>query len=261
MNTLSADDLLARYRKAVERRARWESLWRDCYAYALPQREHTPQTSGTVASQTTALFDGTAPDAVDQLAASLLGELTPPWGEWFALIAGAEASPDASLDAGPALERVNTIIRRHFEHSNFAIEMHQCFLDLVTVGSACLMFEESPVGEPSAFHFTAVPLNQVTFEESPGGRLDTTYRRLELDHRALLARFPDALIPEHDASSKKQSSGRGEPEKIAVIETVMPKITVIDTQPLWNRARATIPARGYWPREFSLNRLLLTSGG
>ena len=55
-------------------------MWRDCYAHALPLRS----AFGTTATRTAdPLFDGTAPDAVDQLAASLLAELTPPWSRWF----------------------------------------------------------------------------------------------------------------------------------------------------------------------------------
>ena len=34
----------------------------------------------------------------------------------------------------------------HFDRSNFAVEVHQCFLDLVTVGTACLLFEEEKIG-------------------------------------------------------------------------------------------------------------------
>lgn len=223
MGTCSAENLLARYHKAVERRSRWESLWRDCYTYALPQREHIPSGQNVGATRTATLFDGTAPDAVDQLAASLLGELTPPWGEWFALAPGREVSPEASADAGPTLDRVTAIVRRHFEHGNFAIEMHQCFLDLVTVGSACLMFEEAPAGAPSAFHFTAVPLSQVAFEESSDGRLDTTYRRSELDVKSLRARFPEAALNDLSHGAKGGASESDDTEKLAVVEIVTPE--------------------------------------
>lgn len=217
MDTASADTLLARHQKAVGRRKQWEPLWQDCYAYALPQREHSVEgmLPGPGSTRTAVLYDGTAPDAVDQLAASLLGELTPPWGEWFALAPGGEASPEASNDAGPVLEHVTGIIRRHFEQANFAIEMHQCFLDLVTVGTACLMFEEAPPGGPSAFHFTAVPLSQVAFEESPDGRLDTTFRKTQLDRRGMHSRFPQAGLPEHAGTADS-------PEIFTVVESVIP---------------------------------------
>ena len=266
MDTLSADDLLARYRKAVERRNQWEPLWQDCYAYALPKREHSPTASGPGSTRTAALFDGTAPDALDQLAASLLGELTPPWGEWFALVPGSEASPEASADAAPALERVTSIIRRHFEHANFAIEMHQCFLDLVTVGSACLMFEEAPSGRSSAYHFTAVPLNQIAFEESPDGRLDTTYRRSELDHRNLRARFPHAELSDYANVSNGNTSGAGDTEKFAIVEAVIPEengfsYTAVLETGVGNNSGARILATGTFPQSPFINFRWLKAPG
>ncbi len=266
MDTLSADDLLTRYRKAVGRRSRWEPLWQDCYAYALPQREHTSSASGPGSTRTATLFDGTAPDAVDQLAASLLGELTPPWGEWFALVPGGEASPEASADAGPALGRVTAIVRRHFEHTNFAIEMHQCFLDLVTVGSACLMFEEAPPGEPSAYHFTAVPLSQVAFEENPNGRLDTTYRRSELDHKSLRARFPHAELSDLDSALNKDISSIGEAEKFTVVEAVIPEengfsYTAVLETGAGNNSGARILATGAFPQSPFINFRWLKAPG
>ncbi len=213
----------ANYRRARERRERWEPLWRECYAYALPQQDGISAQTTPGTSKTVNLFDGTAPDAVDQLAASLLGELTPPWGQWFALSAGSEASPQAAAQAQPALDQANAAIRGHFERSNFAIEMHQCFLDLVTVGTACLLFEEAPLDQPSAFKFTAVPLAQVAFEESADGRLDVTYRRTELSPEAFAKRFPHAAQQDTDKQDINTStSGAANERRIAVIESVSP---------------------------------------
>ena len=42
-----------------------------------------------------------------------------------------------------------------FRSVELAVEMHQCYLDLVTAGTACLLFEEAAPGESSAFRFTA----------------------------------------------------------------------------------------------------------
>jgi hypothetical protein len=217
MTDKNSTQISNRYRRAVERRSKWEALWRECYAYALPQYDGISQSTNPGENRTATLFDGTAPDGVDQLASSLLGELTPPWGRWFSLTAGSEASPEASADAGKALKFVSNTVRGHFERSNFAIEMHQCFLDLVTVGTACLLFEEAPVGESSAFRFTAIPLGQVAFEEGQSGGLDTTYRRSELSHEVFAGRFPNARLPDPG------KSGESELQKIAVIESVTPK--------------------------------------
>lgn len=183
--------VIARYGRAMERRDVWQGLWRDCYAYSLPQLDGISQNGSPGNNKTVNLFDGTAPDAVDQLAASLLGELTPPWGQWFVLSAGSEVSTEAAKRAGPALESATQTIRSNFERSNFAIEMHKCFLDLAVIGTACLLFEEAEPGGPSAFKFTAVPLSQVAFEESEDGLLNTTFRRSELDKTTFAKRYPD----------------------------------------------------------------------
>ncbi len=217
MTEVNTTHVVRRYKKAMEQRSKWDELWRECYAYALPQHDGISQSSSSGVNKTASLFDGTAPDGVDQLASSLLGELTPPWGQWFSLTAGSEASAEAAAEAAKALEFVSETVRGHFERSNFSIEMHQCFLDLVTVGTACLLFEEAPAGESSAFHFTAIPLGQVAFEEGQGGRLDTTYRRSELSHDAFIQRFPDATRPNHDETSVS------EPQEISVIESVVPQ--------------------------------------
>jgi len=215
MTDLTPQSVIQSYQRAKDRRRTWEAHWNDCYDYTLPQRNPNNQ-AGSKASDK--LFDGTAPDAVDQLAASLLSNLTPPWARWVGLMPGADVNDKDREIVAPKLEKVAGILQSHIDRSNFAIEIHQCFLDLVTVGTACLMLEESPLGEASAFRFTAVPLFDVVFENDAGGRLDGTMRRMELTRRELKQRYPDA--PE--MGEEKASIIGGEETRIAVIEAVFP---------------------------------------
>ncbi|MCW9039552.1 MAG: portal protein [Rhodospirillales bacterium] len=216
-NGLSARQVLDGWRRAQARRAPWESLWRECRELSLP---HHGSTGTKTASP---LFDGTAPDAVDQLAASLLANLTPPWARWFAL------EPDADCDAqtrdllSPVLDHAGQTLKSHFDRSNLAVELHQCFLDLVTVGTACLLMEEAPVGGgigggDSAFTFCAVPIGQSAFAEGAGGRLDTAYRRSDLTIARIRARFPRADLP----TALIERSRREPDTTFGVIEAVVP---------------------------------------
>jgi len=142
MRDLSPEAVWSRFQRAKNRRLRWEGLWRDCYTYVLPHRGAglgAEFAAGRNYAERT--FDGTAPDAVEQLAASLLAELTPPWSQWFGLIPGAQISP---LEQGPLAERLDQVtltIQAHLDRSNFAAEIHQAFLDLVSIGSATLLLE------------------------------------------------------------------------------------------------------------------------
>ena len=70
--------------------------------------------------------------------------------------------------------------------------MHQAFLDLVVAGTGLLLVEEAPLGEASAFRFTAVPLRDAVLEEGPSGRLDTVYRTAPLTAAEIRRRYPSA---------------------------------------------------------------------
>ncbi|MBI1986645.1 MAG: head-tail connector protein [Rhodospirillales bacterium] len=164
---ITPKSVIERYRRAKDRRGVWESHWEECYAYALPQRDGITRQTHPGEKKTDKLFDGTAPDAVDQLAASLLAQLTPPWARWFGFAPGPDATEQERDGIGAELERAAATLQSHFDRCNFAVEMHQCYLDLVTAGTASLLFEEAPPGEPSAFRFTAVPLEAVIPDE-PG---------------------------------------------------------------------------------------------
>lgn len=215
-------ELVTRWQKAVERRQNWEPHWQECYNYAFPQRENvsTQQYYDNYGGkQNLHLFDGTAPDAVDQLASSLLSELTPPWAKWFGLRPGPELSAQERSQVGPILEKSTDVLLQNFEHSNFAVEIHQCYLDLVTAGTACLMFEEAPIGESTAFRFYAVPLREIALEESADGRLDTTFRCSQISIEGIRHRFPNAEIPDNYYNRAREDKGY----KMELIEAVLPR--------------------------------------
>lgn len=221
MSELTPQKVIERFRKAKDRRSTWESHWRECYDYALPQRGGTDDWSVPGAKRTDKIFDGTAPDAIDQLAASLLSELTPPWSRWFGLSVGPEVEEGERGVLAPELEKAENALQSHFDQSNFAVEIHQCLLDLVTVGTASLLFEEAPPGEASAFRFSAVPLFQVVLEEGGRGLLDTSFRRCELTLPQLRTRFPDAKLPDDTVERLDKDIEA----KAAVIEAVVPEGT------------------------------------
>lgn len=210
--------LLERYRSAKARRAPWEAHWQDCYDYALPNGRSflNPGTPGE--RRVDRLFDGTAPDAVEQLASSLLAQLTPPWSRWFGFTPGPELAGAERDRIAPMLDRAAGIVQGHFDRSNFAVEMHQAFLDLVTVGTACLLMEEAAPGAASGFRFAAVPLADAVLEEGADGRLDGTFRRTEMTLAQIGNRFPGADLPE-----EVTARGREEPDtRFPVLETVLP---------------------------------------
>ncbi len=209
-----AAELAARHRRALERRRPHESLWQDCYDHVLP-----PAAGGGPA-----LFDATAADAAEQLAASLLAELAPPWSRWFGLAParGIGDTPEGAA-AARALEAAAETLQGHLDRSNFALELHQAFLDLVIAGTGVLLVEEAPPGEASALRFAAVPLREAVLEEGASGRLDTVFRTARLSAAAIRARFPAALLPRGVEAEARDAAGDGEEEpRHPVLEAVWP---------------------------------------
>lgn len=208
-----------RYRKAKDRRSLWESKWQECYEYSLPQRDIIFY-GNSVNDNVDRLFDGTAPDAVEQLSASLLAQLTPPWASWFGLSPGRELKDKEKDEIAPVLDRSSDALKYNFDRSNFAVEVHQCYLDLVSVGTACLLFEEAPLGEVSAFKFTAIPLAELYVDEGASGKVETVFRRSEISLENIKARFPEANLP-----SPLQIKLKEQPDaKVCIIEAVVPRM-------------------------------------
>ena len=199
------------YQKALAVRSNWESTWQECYAYALPQRETI---FSATSNKINTLFDATAPDATDQLAALMLSELTPPWMRWFNLSAGPELSSGEKETFAPTLEKISNTLQNHFDRSNFATEIHQCYLDLITAGTACLLFEEAPIGASSAFRFTAVPLSELCLSEGPTGKLDKVFRCFTLAQSEFENRFGTKYLEE----TKEDET------PIQVIEAILPQL-------------------------------------
>tara|TARA_Y100001001_G_scaffold57614_1_gene54567 strand:+ start:49 stop:1575 length:1527 start_codon:yes stop_codon:yes gene_type:complete len=205
--------------QARSKRDRWVGLWQECYDYALPQRDSFYGFDHAGQKRSDHLYDGTAMDSVDQLAASLLAELTPPWSQWFGFKPGFALSKDEAETIAPKLENTAQIMQTHFDRSNFATEIHQCFLDLVTAGTACLYFDRAATGAMTAFRFEAVPLSQVAIEQSENGSMDITYRYRKISAGQIQNDFVQAELPQELVAKALKS-----PDTVfEVIEVVQPE--------------------------------------
>ena len=251
--------LMDRYESAKKHRDVWSTLWEDCYDFALPQRSGFFSDLNPGGRRTAHIYDATAMDAADQLAASLLGNLTPSWSQWFGLKPGPEVNPDQAAALSPALEKAAKTISAHFDHSNFAVEIHQCYLDLVVGGTASLFFEESDPGSFSAFSFHAVPLTHIVLEEGASGYLDGSFRRLAMTLDQLTARYPEAEIP----SKVMREASKDPMARFDVLEAVLPNELVYDyTAMLIHDADQPIMLKqGSFPQNPAINFRWLKSPG
>ena len=167
----SLEDLAKMYRRALDLRAPWINRWDVARRYTVP----------TTDEDTAMLFDATAADAVDNLAASIYTLLTPPESMWINLVRESEMSPDAA----PAADA----LRANLNDSNFYTTIHQCYLDLVVTGTACLFMAEAPIGAASAFEFTAIPMHDIAILGN------AIFHTTSLSAREVAARYPTWTAP------------------------------------------------------------------
>jgi hypothetical protein len=201
---MTPEEILARHARALARRRPLEAGWQDCYDHALPAPGAAP------------LFDATAADAAEQLAASLLAELAPPWSRWFALAPARNPDDAAQAALARTLSGTAEALQGHLDRSNFALELHQAFLDLVVAGTGLLLAEEAPPGEASALRFRAVPLREAVLEEGASGRLDTVFRALHLTEDEIRMRWPAAPLP------PARGQPTDTPPRLRVVEAAWP---------------------------------------
>ena len=161
------------YKRALNMREPWLRRWDEARRYTMPTTDNDMAT----------LFDATASDAADNLAASIYTLLTPPESMWLQLVPESEMSPDADY--------ATAILRANLNDSNFYTTIHQCYMDLVILGTACLFMAQSPIGSSSAFTFTAIPMSDIAI--LPNAVFHTT----SMPASEVLERYPTWTPPEN----------------------------------------------------------------
>ena len=166
-------NLMQLYKHALDERSVWLNRWKTAMRYTIPTDD----------SDSATLFDATASDAVDNLAASMYSLLTPPESLWINLVRESELSPNA--------EFATDMLRAHLNDSNFYTTIHQCYTDLVVLGTTCLFMAENPIGADSAFSFTAIPMTDIAI--LPNAVFHTT----SMPVCDLMEKYPNFVMPSH----------------------------------------------------------------
>lgn len=174
-------DLQKMYRRSLDLREPWMKRWDDARKYTLPTSDTDMAT----------LFDATASDAADNLAACMYSLLTPPESLWLNLVPEGPDSPDAAI--------ATRALRANLNDSNFYTTIHQCYMDLVTLGTACLFMSEAPLGASSAFSFTAIPMSDIAILP------DAVFHTASLTAIEIMTRYPDWVPPREIAEKMKQN--------------------------------------------------------
>ena len=168
------------YRRALDMRAPWINRWDAAMRYTIPTTDDDVAT----------LFDATASDAADNLVASIYSLLTPPESLWVSLVPEGPDSPDAVA--------ATMALRANLNDSNFYTTIHQCYMDLIILGTACLFMAENPIGAASAFSFTAIPMRDIAILNG------AVFHTATMPAREVMEKYPSWTPPANLRDTIKQ---------------------------------------------------------
>ena len=117
----------------------WESHLRECYDYALPERNTIDKLSPGQKKRRK-IYDDTAVEALEDFANRMNAMLVPAGTQWMKLEAGSDIPVEQKDEADVYLEGSTDTLFTHIDSSNFQSQINEAFLDM-GISTGCIMVE------------------------------------------------------------------------------------------------------------------------
>lgn len=193
-NRLKVEDIVKRAEGAQRKKDEYESLYRDAYEFALPQRQLYGYWEGQSqgAKKMSRVFDSTAIGSTQRFANRLQSGIFPPQRKWCRLEAGNDIPADRRQQAQVVLDQYNEKMFTVIKQSNFDIAIGEFLMDLA-VGTAGMLV--LPGDDVSPINFIPVPMFLISYEEGANGQVDKIYRKMRMKAEAVKQQWKDAEFP------------------------------------------------------------------
>lgn len=180
-----AKSVIRKYNALKGRHNMWQGIWQEVADLVLPHRNFLGPT-GPAERRNLKIYDGTAPWALDQLAAGLHGYLTSPTQRFMKM----------GVDNPDIMKREE--VKRWANHatdqcfavfnsaaSQFHQQLHELYLDVGAFGTG-IQFVGEDMG---MFKFRTYPLSQCYIDEGANGMVDTVFRCFSFTARQAVQMF------------------------------------------------------------------------
>lgn len=184
--------ILSRFNKLLLEQRLFGILWQEIADYVMPRKNSIILQRIPGSKRTQRLYDSTATDAVEKLASSIDGTLTPEGMRWM-FLQDEDEEINKIQPARKWFEAASDRMLTAFNRSNFAQERHELYLDDVLFGSACMFFEEAPDNEDGTwggFQFTTIPVGKWVSAEGPDGRVNAVFRSFPMNAESIVQQWP-----------------------------------------------------------------------
>jgi hypothetical protein len=196
-------------------RSPFEKDWNDIRDYVRPITLSFNQLTGQFQNlYPETMYDGTAPQALEDLSGALMSYLTNPAERWFEIqVHGMQTKDPQILEW---LDIVTEIIYAQYQDQDVNLNptLHEAYLDIAGFGTACISQEWN--ADKGSLLFSAKPLALCFFSENNQGYVDTLYRVMHWTLRQVKQEFGGVL-------PKKLMEIKDQEKLIEVVHAVYPR--------------------------------------
>lgn len=195
-------------------RALYETQWQEIMELMVPRKADITVTNAPGQKRAINLYDNTAMQSAEILAGALHGLLTSPNEKFFGLLTG-----DESLDSNDRvmawLEDSTNRMHNVLNNSNFQTEVHETYLDLVTIGTNVMTaFEDDEI----VVRFSAKPIQNIALRENNKGMVDCVYIWWEWAVRTIAQEYGEDKLSDKMKEAMKQDDS----QKFEIIQKIYP---------------------------------------
>ena len=212
-----ADKIIRKTDELKSGRVNFEKLWQEISELVLPRKADFTVKQEAGVNRTRKLFETTAVNAAEILAAGLHGLMTNPSGKWFSLSVPKYKDVPEVTDWIVQAEQViaDEIVR---PCAGFATNIHEVYLDLAVLGTAGLYVGWSEENEGLLFQSRF--LGELFLEENAAGQVNQVYRVFKMSLDKIVQTWGRDVLPEK-LQAVFESENRAERE-YEIIHAVIP---------------------------------------
>jgi hypothetical protein len=192
---MPVEELIKRSEVAQRKKDLFEDLYRDCYEFALPQRQLYGYWEGNSVGnkKMNRVFDSTAINSTQRFSNRLQSGIFPPQRKWCKIEPGNDIPLERKNEVQAVLDVYNEKMFSVIKQSNFDIAIGEFLLDL-SVGTACMLV--LPGDDIAPINFIPVPMFLVAYEEGANGQVDKVYRKMRMKGESITQQWKDAELPQ-----------------------------------------------------------------
>jgi len=196
MSDSKAREIIDRFRSKQAARETWESHWQEIAELVFTKQADFTARRTPGEKRETRVFDSTAPQALQNFAATAVSYTAPQTERWHAL----RHPSDQAMEVQPIAEfyeaMTETLFRyRYSGRSAFPTQLYESFMSMGAFGTGPLWIGSDDRAAESPIWYRSVPMSEAYIAENAQGKIDQLDRKFEYTARQAVQMFGDR-VPE-----------------------------------------------------------------